>query len=65
MEHFFYENRLPVITNYQESWVEMCKKIRDNDFKSVVKLEKKLQQYFQTIVKVYLPKDVLTMCPSP
>ena len=46
MEHFFFENRLPVITNYQEPWTDMCKKFKDNDYKSVVKLEKKMQQYF-------------------
>jgi hypothetical protein len=65
MEHFFYENRLPVITNFQEPWADMCKRFKDTDYKPVIKLEKKLQQYFQTIVKVYLPKDVLAMCQTP
>jgi len=40
-------------------------KIKDGDFSKKANFEQKLSQYFQSIVKLYLPKDVLNTCVTP
>lgn len=65
MQNFFCENKIPMFS-YEDPWDKICQKIPISDFNKTVKMEKRLQQYFQSTVKIYLPKDVLTQqCPTP
>lgn len=50
--------------SWEENWDQICKKA-PSDFKQLAKLEKKLQVYFQTIVKVYFPNGILQSCKTP
>jgi hypothetical protein len=50
--------------SWEENWDQICKKA-PSDFKQQAKLEKKLQVYFQTIVKVYFPNGILQSCKTP
>ena len=65
MQNFLSENKIPKV-NYEDPWDKICKNIPNSDFNKVVKMEKRIQQYFQTIVKIYLPKNILTeKCLTP
>lgn len=65
MQNFFSENKIPKV-NFEDPWDKICKNIPNSDFNKTVKMEKRLQQYFQTIVKIYLPKNILTeKCLTP
>ena len=59
MENFLLENKIANIANYDEEWEPFVKRIKESDFNRLDKFETKLVQYFQVVVKVYLPRDVL------
>ena len=65
MQNFFAENKITCITDYNETWVNLVKKIKDSDFNKVPKMDKKLTQYFHLTVKIYLPKNILIVCDTP
>ena len=65
MENFFHENKIVKVTEYDERWEPQLIKIKDSDFNRKSNFEQKLSQYFQSIVRIYLPKDVLNTCVTP
>lgn len=65
MQNFFAENKITCITDYNETWVNLVKKIKDSDFNKVPKMDKRLTQYFHLTVKIYLPKNILIDCETP
>lgn len=42
MQNFFAENKITCITDYNETWTNLVKKIKDSDFNKVPKMDKKL-----------------------
>ena len=65
MANFLKENKILTVTDYDERWEPQLLRIKDNDFHKKSFFEQKLSQYFQSIVKIYLPKDVLNTCVTP
>jgi N-glycosylase/DNA lyase len=64
MKNFLAESKI-TINDYDDTWDNLLRKIKDSDFNKTSKFEVKLVQYFQTIVRIYLPKDILTTCLTP
>ena len=65
MANFLKENKIVTVTDYEDRWEPQLIKIKDSDFNKKANFEQKLSQYFQSIVKIYLPKDVLNTCVTP
>lgn len=65
MANFLKENKILTVTDYDERWEPQLLRIKDSDFHKKSFFEQKLSQYFQSIVKIYLPKDVLNTCVTP
>ena len=60
LANFLKEKELTaVIHDWDEKWDNMVKK------KDKVEFEHKLTEYFQSVVKIYFPKDILQLCETP
>ena len=59
--NFLEEQRLSnVITNFDGKWSNQVRR-----HMKVAALEEKLTTYFQQVVRIYLPKDILSLCETP
>lgn len=63
LTHFLKENKFDrIFINWEHTWssqLNTLKRISNRDF------EQKLTEYFQTVVKIYLPKDILNIADTP
>ena len=66
LQNFIREHKCQTcITDFNDKWESQILRHKDNDYHKIKFFEKALTHYFQQVVRIYLPKDILNICPTP